>query len=120
MSNNGQQPKDPEREQGWQEGTKGFHLQQSPSATDGGFEGKKGWKLVHLENTSQNRTFRVQADTTEEVMSGIFHEVPGLFDFNLGIQLFSKPIGNDTRQPVETISALSELWATVYLRKHNG
>ena len=39
---NGERPQDPSREEGRQEGSQGQHLSQSPSATDGGPDGKEG------------------------------------------------------------------------------
>lgn len=118
MNNNGQRTEDTQGEQGWEEGPQGFHLQQSPSATDGGNEGEKGWKVIHLENASQGRIFRIQADTPAEVMAGIFREVPSLFTPKLTIELFSQAQGTNGRVPLLTVSNLSEIWATVYLRKH--
>ena len=118
MSTNGQRPPDTKAEQRWQEGTQGFHLQQSPSATGGGDGREKGWKVVHLENASQGRTFYLQAETSEEVMAGIFRESPSLLALNLGIRFFGVPKEVRHRVPLESLSNLSEVWASVYLRKH--
>ena len=118
MNNNGHRPQDPKGDEGGQEGPQGFHLQQSPSATAGDYDGEKGWKLIHLENASQGRTLRIQADTQAEVMAAIFREVPSLFDSKLQIKLFSKPVGAVGRVPIETVFNLFEIWATVYLHKH--
>lgn len=118
MSNNGQRPQDQEGDEGRQEMPQGFHLQQSPSATDGGDGGEKGWKVIHLENASQGRILRIQAETTAEVRAGIFREVPSLFTSKLTIELFSQPQGIMGRAPLQTVSNISEVWATVYLRKH--
>lgn len=113
MSNNGQRPQDTKGEQGWKEGSEGLHLQQSPSATDGGSCGEKGWKLIHLENVSQRRTLHLQADTPAEVIACIFCEIPSLLTPKLTFGFFTKPLGEPERVPLQSLSQHSEIWVTV-------
>ncbi len=117
---NGLRSADTQREERWKEGTQGLNLLQSQSATDGGSGGEEGTQLlVHLENASRKRDILLQANTAEEVMAGIFREVPNLQCPQLWIELFLTPYGSQGRKPlIGVLPKVKELYATLYLRKH--
>ena len=120
MSNNGQRPQDSQGAEGRQEGPTGFHLQQSPSATDGGDDGKEGTSvLIHIENSSQRRSLLLEASTTAEVKAGIFRVFPNLNCSSLCMEVFSSPYGSKGREPITgALPKGKELYATLYLAKH--
>lgn len=118
---NGLRSEDTQRKQGWQEGTQGLHLHKSPSATDGGSGGNQGAQLqIHIENTSSPKSLTLyNTKTKEEVMRGIFHVFPELECERFFLELFEAPQRCETRKRVkQNLNSLSEIWATVYLRKH--
>lgn len=115
-------PKDTTGKERIEEGLQAFHLQQSPSATDGSHDRKERNHplLIHIENSSQNRSFFLQqVKTTEEVRQGLFREVPSLFCEKLTICFFTAPMGSKERIPIQgNLGDITELYATVYLFKH--
>ena len=120
MSNNGHRPQDKEGTEGKQEGAQGPYLQQSPSATDGGDDGKEGNPvLVHIENASEKRSLLIQANTPEEVKAGIFRAFPSLNCPQLYLEVFSSPYGSKERKPLAgPLLNKQEVYATLYLTKH--
>jgi hypothetical protein len=120
MNYNGQRTENSKGGEGGQEGASGYHLQQSPSATDGGDGGKEGHNiLIHLENASQRRTLILQANTTAEVKTGIFRAVPSLNCPQIQIELFASPYGSKDRQPIlGHLPKQKQLYATLFLVKH--
>lgn len=119
MNPNGQRTEDTSREKRREEGSQGFHLQQSPSATGRSNDGTKGL-LVHIENFNQTQSILLQeAKTIEDVRQGIFREIPSLSSNKLIVQVFVEPKGTANRLPIQgTFLQFSELYATVYLFKH--
>jgi hypothetical protein len=118
---NGLRSEDTQREERWQEGAQRLHLHKSPSATDGSSGGNQGAQLrIHIENTSSPKSLVLyDANTKEEVIRGIFRAVPELDTPKLFLELFAEPYTSKPRQPLnETSNLVSEIWVTVYLRKH--
>ena len=121
MKPNGQRSENTSREEGRKEGSQGFRLQQSPSATDGSDDRKERSQglLIHLENSSQDRTILLpKGKTLEDVRQGIFREVPGLSSSKLIVEFFNEPKTSGSRVPLKVLPSQSELYATVYLFKH--
>lgn len=118
----GRQSENTPRKEREQERFQPLHLQQSPSATDGSDDRKERNQplLIHIENSSQNRSFFLQqVKTTEEVRQGLFREVPSLFCEKLIIQFFTVSKDSRNRVPIQgVLPNVSELYATVYLYKH--
>jgi hypothetical protein len=123
MKPNGQRSENTSREERWQKRPERFHLQQSPSATDGSHDGEERTQslLVHLENSTKDRTLHLQkAETVEDVRQGIFREIPDLSSNKFVLRFFLTPKGSLERTPIEgsVLPTISELYATVYLFKH--
>ena len=118
---NGQPTTNAQREEREQEGSKGFYLFKSSSATDRNFGREKGsYTTVHIENTNCARCIFVNNTETKTTIRGrIYNYWPSLFSANIGIEFFTAPIGSEDRKVVgESIQNYSQIWATVYLQKH--
>ncbi len=123
MKPNGQRSENASREERGQKRPERLRLQQSPSATDGGHDGKERVEpiLVHIENSSKDRILTLpQAQTVEEIRQGIFREIPELSSPKLFLKFFLDPKGSIQRTPLEEshVSTVSKVFATVYLFKH--
>ncbi len=118
---NGRYTTNTERKEREQERAQGVCLQQSPSATAGSDDRKERNQafLVRIENSTEDRSFFFQAETTEEVRQEIFRVIPSLFCEKLMIQFFTEPKGTKYRVPIEgVLPSLQILYATVCLLKH--
>ena len=118
---NGRYTTNTERKEREQERAQGFCLQQSPSATAGSDDRKERNQALHIriENSSEDRSFFFQAETTEEVRQELFRLVPSLFCEKLILQFFTEPKGTKNRIPIQgVIPPLQTLYATVCLLKH--
>lgn len=114
-------PKDTTGKERIEEGLQAFHLQQSPSATDGSDVGKEGTSTltVLLEGSDKARTLCLQANTTEEVRQAIFHKIPSLWNEKIGIRFTRNPKESSPRLFFEgPVSHLSQLYAVIYLCRH--
>ena len=114
-------PKDTTGKERIEEGLQAFHLQQSPSATDGSDVGKEGTSTltVLLEGSDKARTLCLQANTTEEVRQGIFRKIPSLWNEKIGIRFTRNPKESSPRLFFEgPVSHLSQLYAVIYLCRH--
>lgn len=117
----GERSQDTQREQGWQEGSKGLYLQQSSGATNGSNCEQEGRSIiVNIENTRDAKLFVVHnIKTTEEVKAEIFCRYPSLQNEKIGLGIFSGRQGTRGRIPIEgNIQSFEEVWVSVYLRKH--
>ncbi len=121
-ANNGQRSEDAQREEGWQEGSKGLYLQQSPCATTGSYCREEGGAslIIHIENTGSPKIFVIHnIKTTEEVKTEIFLRYPHLQNEKLELRCYSNQLGMTGRRYLEgSLPVLQDLWVTVYLRKH--
>lgn len=120
---NGQPTADTQREERWQEGSKGLCLQQSPCATHGSPTRETGNHiLIHIENAVGPKSLSLQRNnikTPAEIRAEIFCRYPSLKSEKLELECFSLPQGSIERKRVDHLDAqIQELWVTVYLRKH--
>ena len=122
MNTNGKRSENTQREEGQQERPKGLHLQQSPSATDGSNDRKERSQsiLVHIENSSKERSILLQeAKTLEDLRQGIFREIPAFYSDKFKLVFYQFPKSEPNRVPFQgDLSNLTEIYATVYLYKH--
>ncbi len=118
---NGRYTTNTERKEREQERAQGVCLQQSPSATAGSDDRKERNQafLVRIENSTEDRSFFFQAETTEEVRQEIFRLVPSLWSEKLTLHFFTEPKGTKNRVPIQgDLPPLEILYVTVYLLKH--
>jgi hypothetical protein len=118
---NGERSEDTSRAEGWQEGSKGLCLQQSPSAAAGSHDREEGRQLIiHIENARDAKVFTLSGiQTAEEVREKIFALYPAMNHEKLELQCFSSRLGTKGRQPLfGPLPDIEEVWVTLYLRKH--